>query len=245
MILGGTTEASALCKAVHLEGLQATLSLAGRVERPIQTPIPMRIGGFGGAEGLVDYVNSQSITHIVDATHPFAAQMSANACRASAETGVPLVAMSRPPWDEQSGDNWHRVPDIAAANDWLNGATRRVMLAVGRMHLDAFLPNAQNFYLLRLVDPPKEPLKFPQHHIIVSRGPFLAKDDCKLMQEFEIELVVSKNSGGTGAYSKIEAARKLGLPVLIIDRPSLHYREEVRTVAEVLSWIHDVTERGV
>ena len=120
------------------------------------------------------------------------------------------------------------------------------MLAVGRMHLAEFAPNPKHFYLLRLVDPPSAPPPFPDHPVLVSRGPFTESDDRALMETQGIDLVVSKNAGGTGAYAKIAAARRLGLPVIMIDRPTLPARHEAHEVLEVLDWIaHSGTDRGV
>ncbi|RED14039.1 cobalt-precorrin-6A reductase [Pontivivens insulae] len=245
LILGGTTEATALCRAVAETGLRATLSLAGRVERPLRQPVPRRIGGFGGVDGLRRYLADNNITHVIDATHPFAAQMSRNAVDACAQTGTPLAALTRAPWRAQAGDHWTHVPDIAGAVAALDRPACRVMLAVGRMHLPEFAPNPQHFYLLRLVDEPATPPNFPDHHILVSRGPFTEADDRALMTRHQIDLVVSKNAGGTGAYAKIAAARSLGLPVIMIDRPTLPKRIEHNSVPDILDWIHDATERGV
>lgn len=245
LVLGGTVEATALCKLIDAAGLRATVSFAGRVARPARHPVPRRIGGFGGVAGLVEYLRDNSITHVIDATHPFAAQMSRNAVAACAQTGVPLVALTRAPWVAQAGDAWTHVPDIAGAVAALEGRARRVMLAVGRMHLVEFAPNPQHFYLLRLVDAPDMPPDFPDHHVLVSRGPFTTDADMALMRAHKIDLVVSKNSGGTGAYAKIEAARALGLPVVMIDRPSLPDRAELNAPADVIAWVHGATERGV
>ena len=246
LVLGGTTEATALCRRLAEERIAGTISFAGRVERPVRQPLPQRVGGFGGVAGLVDYLRAQRITHVVDATHPFAAQMSANAVDACQEAGVPLIALTRAPWTAVEGDQWQHVPDIAGAVAALDRPEARVMLAVGRMHLAEFAPNPQHFYLLRLVDPPKDPLPFPDCHVVVDRGPFSEDGDLALMQEHGIELVVSKNAGGTGAAAKIRAARKLGLPVIMIDRPAIPPRAEAHGVDEVLRWLgHGATDRGV
>lgn len=227
-------------------GLHGTVSFAGRVERPRRQPLPQRVGGFGGVAGLVAYLRAEKITHLVDATHPFAAQMSRNAVYAAAEAQVPLVALTRPPWVATDGDRWTHVPDIASAVRALNGPAQRVMLAVGRMHLPEFAPNPQHTYLLRLVDPPQTPPPFPQYDIIVDRGPFTVADDRALMEARGIEMVVSKNAGGTGASAKLEAARALDLPVLMIDRPALPQRAEVAHSQDVLDWIsHAETDLGV
>ncbi len=246
LILAGTTEATALAGAVAGRGMTGTVSFAGRVERPLRQPLPQRVGGFGGTAGLARYLRETRVTHVIDATHPFAVQMSRNAVEASAATGVPLIALTRPEWQAQIGDRWHRVPDIAGAVAALDRPRAHVLLAVGRMHLTEFAPNPQHHYLLRLVDPPKDPLPFPEADVIVDRGPFDEKSDRALMERHGIELVVSKNSGGTGAYAKIAAARSLGLPVVMIDRPTPPRRAEVHDMEAVFDWIaHTVTDLGV
>jgi precorrin-6A/cobalt-precorrin-6A reductase len=245
LILAGTTEATAFARHAAELGLEGTVSFAGRVARPLRQPLPQRVGGFGGAEGLAAYLEEHQITHLIDATHPFAEQMSRNAVVAAERAGVPLVALTRPPWTPEAGDDWVRVPDIAGAVTALDRPAARVMLAVGRMHLAEFAPNPQHFYLLRLVDPPEVPPPFPDHHVIVDRGPFEAEADRALMEAQGIELVVSKNAGGTGAYAKIAAARSLGLPVVMIDRPALPARREVHDIEEALAWVHAGTDLGV
>lgn len=246
LILGGTTEAGALARAVAGLGIPAVLSLAGRVERPAPQPVPVRVGGFGGVEGLVHHLRENGVTHLVDATHPFAARMSGNAVAAAAAAGVPLLALSRPPWRPQQGDRWTVLPDIPAAVAALAGPPRRVFLAVGRMHLAAFAEQPQHHYLLRLVDPPAAPPPLPRHTVTVSRGPFDIAGDTALMTEHAVELVVAKNAGGPGAEAKIHAARALGLPMLMIDRPALPPRREVDRVDAVLDWLdHPGTPRGV
>ncbi|WP_415921281.1 cobalt-precorrin-6A reductase [Tateyamaria sp. SN6-1] len=246
LILAGTTEATQFATAVAERGLTGVVSFAGRVERPRRQPLPQRIGGFGGVGGLADYLHAEKISHVIDATHPFAAQMSRNAVSACAEAGVPLIALTRAPWVAGAGDRWTRVPDIAGAVEALDQPASRVMLAVGRMHLAVFAPNPQHFYLLRLVDPPKETPPFPDHHVLVSRGPFTKGDDHALMQEHRIDLVVSKNAGGTGAYAKIAAARSLGLPVIMIDRPALPERQEAHSAHAVMEWLrHSGVDLGV
>lgn len=246
LVLGGTTEATALCRRLAELDVRGTVSFAGRVERPVRQPLPQRVGGFGGAEGLAGYMRQHGITHLVDATHPFAAQMSAHAVAASEMTNVPLIALTRAPWFPGEGDDWTMVPDIPAAVAALNRPASRIMLAVGRMHLAEFAPNPQHFYLLRLVDPPAAPLSFPDHDVVVDRGPFTEAGDLELMRAHGIEQVVSKNSGGTGAFAKLAAARRLGLPVLMIDRPRLPTRTEAHSVDEVIGWLsHAGTDLGV
>ncbi|KIC43146.1 cobalt-precorrin-6X reductase [Ruegeria sp. ANG-R] len=236
LILGGTTEANALVKSVAEQGIPATYSYAGRVDSPRPQPVPTRVGGFGGAEGLARYIREHGISHIVDATHPFAAQMSSNAVEACITTATPLAALTRPAWVAQQGDDWQHVSDIEGAVDALSGPARRVFLAVGRMHLLDFAAQPQHHYLLRLVDEP-ETVPLPNRDILVSRGPFTVEDDRALMLRHGTQLVVSKNAGGTGARAKLDAARALGLPVLMIDRPVMPQRTELTNVAQVLDWL--------
>ena len=227
-------------------GLDATYSYAGRVSRPDAQPIPTRVGGFGGPDGLARYIATQGITHLIDATHPFAAQMSHNAIAAAEAAKVPLIALLRRAWSAQQGDRWHHARDIAHAASFLGADRRRVFLAIGRTEIGAFATQPQHHYLLRFVDAPSVPPPLPDHDIIVARGPFDCDADMALLQEHRIDVVVSKNAGGTGARAKIDAARALGLPVLMIDRPVLPPRNEVATVEDVLRWLsHPGTERGV
>lgn len=230
-------EASAMARRLADRGLPATLSYMGRVERPKPQPIPVRIGGFGGVPGLVQYLTDQRITHVIDATHPFAAQMSSNAVAACAQTQTPLIALTRPAWQPGPGDDWQRVPDMAAAVAALAGPPRRIMLAIGRMHLAEFAAQPQHHYLLRLVDAPVETPPLPHHTVTIDRGPFSAEADQALMRAHAIDLIVAKNAGGTGSVSKLQAARALKLPVLMIDRPQLPPRHETHDPEEVVRFV--------
>jgi len=246
LILGGTTEATVFAKAAAAVCHNGIVSFAGRVNRIKRQPLPQRVGGFGGVSGLVHFMQTTNVTHVIDATHPFAAQMSRNAVIACAQAHVPLMALTRPPWVARTGDNWTHVPDIQGAVGALDLAACRVMLAVGRIQLQNFVPNHQHFYLLRLVDPPVIAPPFPRCHVVVSRGPFTAENDLNLMQKHRINLLVSKNAGGSGAYAKITAARRLDLPVIMIERPPILKRMETNSVTDVLTWINHIgAERGV
>ncbi|WP_372884266.1 cobalt-precorrin-6A reductase [Shimia sp.] len=237
LVLGGTTEASALARALATRGVRATFSYAGRVETPRPQPIPHRVGGFGGVAGLARYLVEHNISHVVDATHPFAAQMSWNAHHACRDTGVPLVALTRPPWKAAEGDDWCHVPDVEAAVAALEGEPKTVMLALGRLHMEAFAAQPQHHYVLRLVDAPKTPPALPRYQVVVARGPFNVADDTALFRAHGVELVVCKNAGGAGAEAKLHAARDLGLPVVMIDRPQLPQRDIAESVAAVFDWL--------
>lgn len=241
LVLGGTSGASALARALHGAGVAGVFSYAGVTDAPIAQPLPMRVGGFGGVQGLVQFLREQCITHVVDATHPFAAQMSRHACVACAAAGVPLLALERPAWQPGPGDRWINVADCSQAARALPSEPARVFLAVGRTHLAAFAVRPEHRYLLRLVNPPGQSgLPLPSQSIldvIVARGPFDMAADLRLLQAHGIGWVVSKNAGGEAARSKIDAARALGLPVVMVQRPVLPVRPCVQQVGEVLQWL--------
>lgn len=225
-----------MAQAIAKAGLSAVYSYAGRTEAPMGQPIHMRVGGFGGVQGLCTYLQAEKITHVIDATHPFAAQMSGNAVAACAAEGIPLIALERAPWTAGEGDRWTHVPDLAAAVAALDGPPQRVFLAIGRQHVDAFAAQPQHRYLLRLVDQPTGPLPFAAD-VIVARGPFDVAGDTALLQQHGTTVVVAKNAGGKGAVAKIAAARALGLPVVMIERPSIPPRRVVHGVAGVMAWL--------
>jgi precorrin-6A/cobalt-precorrin-6A reductase len=240
LILGGTGEANQLAEQIARARIDAIYSYAGRTRIPLGHSLPTRIGGFGGAEGLADFIRLERITHVIDATHPFAADMSRNAVAACAATAMPLIALERVPWSRIPADNWIEVPNIAAAVAALPEARARVFLAIGRQHLLPFGTKPQHAYTLRFVDPPEKAPPLPDAQIIISRGPFTLVAELELMRERGIEWLVARNSGGSGARAKIDAARELNLPVVMIARPELPERRTVASVREVLAWLgHD------
>ncbi len=226
-----------MAKALADQGIDAIFSYAGRTEAPLRQPLPQRIGGFGGVAGLVDYLRKSAITHLIDATHPFAAQMSLHAVEAAAKTKTPLVAFERAPWQAAQGDLWHHVPDMAGALAALPDDPARVFLAIGRQHLEDFAAKPQHHYLLRLVDQPAA-LPLPQATALIARGPFTLQGDLDLLQTHRITHIVAKNAGGRGARAKLDAARALSLPVILIERPFVPDRPKVDSVAQVLAWLH-------
>jgi precorrin-6A/cobalt-precorrin-6A reductase len=240
LILGGTRDANQLAAAVAAAGLNAIYSYAGRTQVPVNQPLPTRKGGFGGAEGLADVIRQERITHVVDATHPFATEISRNAVIACAATHTPLIALERPPWTRTDGDIWIEVTDIAAAVTALPQAPARVFLAIGRQHIAPFSAKPQHAYTLRFIDSPDGALPLERAEIIVSRGPFTLAGEEELMRTRRIEWLVARNSGGAGARAKIDAARELGLPVIMIKRPELPDRPRAQSVVEVMRWLgHD------
>ena len=227
-----------MARALAQAGLDAVYSYAGRTESPVAQPLPVRVGGFGGVEGLKAYLKAEAITHVIDATHPFAAQMSANAVAACTETHTPLIALERAPWTADEGDDWTHVPDLEAAVAAIGTTPRRVFLAIGRQNLATFAKAPQHHYLLRLVDPPSEVLPLPQAEAIIARGPFTTEGDLALLTDHRIDVIVAKNAGGAGAEAKLTAARALALPVILIDRPAVPPRPIARSAAEVMAWLN-------
>lgn len=217
--------------------MDAIYSYAGRTKIPLGHSLPTRIGGFGGAGGLAAFIRQENITHVIDATHPFAAEMSRNAVDACAATGTSLIALEREPWKPVAGDRWIEVPDLTAAVAALPEAPARVFLAIGRQHLAPFAARPQHAYTLRFVDPHDGPLPLPHADVIVSRGPFTLTGDLDLMRSRDIEWIVARNAGGDGARAKIDAARQLDLPVIMIARPALPERLRVESVEDVLAWL--------
>lgn len=207
------------------------------MSQPKAQPIPVRVGGFGGIPGLVRYLHEHGVTHLVDATHPFAVQMSRHAEVAAQQAGIPLLSLTRPGWQAGPGDRWQSVPDIDGAVAALAGPPKRVLLAVGRLHCAEFAAQPQHHYVLRLVDAPADPPRLPQHTVVVSRGPFDVSGDLALMRRHRVDVVVAKNAGGSGAEAKLHAARVLGLPVVMVERPASAHRREVSSVSEVLQWL--------
>jgi precorrin-6A/cobalt-precorrin-6A reductase len=240
LILGGTSDANRLADAIARARIDAVYSYAGRTQSPIAQSLPIRTGGFGGVSGLIEFIKVERITHVIDATHPFAAEMSRHAIAACAALELPLIALERAPWTRVEGDRWIEVDNIDAAVDALPEVRTRVFLAIGRQHLAPFAAKPQHAYTLRFVDPLDGPLPLAETEIIVSRGPFTVEGDLELMRTRNIAWVVARNSGGEGARAKIDAARELGLPVVMIARPALPERPRVESVEEVLARLgHD------
>ena len=219
LILGGTIEAFELAVRLSNDARFAPIfSLAGRTAKPVLPPVAHRIGGFGGAQGLADWLRAESIDAIVDATHPFAARISANAAAAARQLGLPLLFLQRPPWRQEDGDNWTRVGDMAQAAAALGEQPARVFLGIGRQEVAAFKAAPQHVYLVRAIEPPDADSLPPQSEVLLQRGPFELAAERELLGAHGIDVVVSKNAGGGAAYAKIAAARQLGLRVVMVER---------------------------
>jgi precorrin-6A/cobalt-precorrin-6A reductase len=219
LILGGTTEARRLAESLAgREDLDTTLSLAGRTLDPLIQPVPVRIGGFGGSDGLARYLETEAIDLLVDATHPFANRISANAAVAAKSANVAAIALRRPAWRAVDGDRWHPVSSMPEAASALGSSPRRAFLSIGRQEAHHFNSAPQHSYLIRSIDPVDPPLQVPDATYILSAGPFTLESEQRLLKDRKIDIIVTKNSGGEATYAKIEAARLLGLDVIMIER---------------------------
>jgi precorrin-6A/cobalt-precorrin-6A reductase len=241
LILGGTGEARALARLVaQRSDLDAILSFAGRAKIPDAWPVPTRIGGFGGIDGLGAFLRNEAIDAVIDATHPFAAQMSAHAQAACRETGTPLVVLTRPAWQPARQDRWIDVADLEEAAAALGSAPKRAFLTVGRLHVAAFEAAPQHHYLMRSIEAPEPLPKLPHLIFIAARGPFDVAAERALMRDEKIDVLVTKNSGAPATYAKILAARELRLPVVMIARPKAPDVPALYDPAQALAWIDKV-----
>ncbi|MFE4513831.1 cobalt-precorrin-6A reductase [Kitasatospora sp. NPDC056783] len=236
LILGGTTEGRTLAAELAPTAHRVTSSLAGRVAQPRLPAGEVRIGGFGGPEGLADWLRDERVDAVVDATHPFAAGISRNAALAAAATGVPLLVLRRPGFTRVDGDRWIPVPSLAAAAaELLPRRGERVFLTIGRQGLAAFAHLDGVHVLARSVDPPEPPLP-PSCEILLDRGPFTVQGEEALLREHRIDVLVTKDSGGSATAAKLTAARGLRLPVIIVERPPVP--QDVPVVPDVPGALH-------
>jgi precorrin-6A/cobalt-precorrin-6A reductase len=234
LVLGGTTEARELAGELHAAGVAVTSSLAGRVTRPRLPPGNVRIGGFGGPDGLVAWLAEHDVDAVVDATHPFAERISASASAACERAGIPLLRLERPGWIQRAGDRWRWVDDLEHAATEIEPG-RRVLLTTGRQGLAAFAHRDDAWFLVRCVEPPQPPL--PAHHeLLLDRGPYMLQGELALVDEHRIDLVVTKDSGGTHTQAKLDAARERRLPVIVVRRPPRPATQTVTTVDAALRW---------
>jgi precorrin-6A/cobalt-precorrin-6A reductase len=213
------------------------LSLAGATANPAPSPIPQRVGGYGGAEGLAAFLTAERIDAVIDATHPFATRMSANAVAACRVAGAPLLVFTRPPWTREPGDRWIEVTTMEDAADALGATPKTVFLTQGRLQLAAFLRAPRHRYIVRAIDRPEEIDALPDCKLILARGPFSLAGELALMESERVEALVTKNSGGRATYAKIEAARMLQIEVVIVQRPAAAEAETLVDLDAVVSWI--------
>lgn len=244
LILGGTGEAAELAATIktipELVELEVIVSLAGRTQQPMQDS--QRIGGFGGVEGLIDYLQTRQVDLLIDATHPFAAQISHHGHLAATTVKIPHLMLIRPEWVKIAGDNWLEVMNNATAAEILldlskHNLVQRIFLTIGRQELATYAHLQNQWFLMRMIDPPLENTPVPPGEILLERGPFSLSGERSLLQKYHIQAIVSKNSGGEATYSKVIAARELGLPVVMVQRPPLPIGEKVKNIAGAIAWL--------
>lgn len=238
LVLGGTGEAIALAaRAAGLPGISVVSSLAGRTRNPRVPEGDLRVGGFGGPDGLAGYLGDENIDLVVDATHPFAARITANAVAACDGAGRPLLALRRPQWRPAPEDNWVEVDTVAESAVAAGAHGSRVFVTVGRTEFGPFRDRPDLWLLVRLLEAAAAPLGIADGVIIVARGPFDVEAEMRLMTEHRIDCVVTKNAGGNATYGKIAAARSLGLPVIMVRRPVTPEVEAVETIDAAIDWL--------
>jgi precorrin-6A/cobalt-precorrin-6A reductase len=238
LILGGTGEARALADALaQRPGIEVITSLAGRTVAPRLPKGELRVGGFGGGTGLAAYIVQKGIDAVIDATHPYAAVISRHAVEAAGIAGRPLLRLERAVWTPEPGDHWVVVDSLAGAVDVAPRLGSRVFLTIGTKEVAALAGAGSLWFLVRLVERPDRLLPLSNHEIILGRGPFAEADEIELMRHHGIDLVVAKNSGGQATYGKIAAARRLGIPVMLLRRPTLPRAETATSIDEALAWV--------
>jgi len=237
LILGGTGEAAALARAALAafgDRLQVTSSLAGRTKHPAVLAGDVREGGFGGAAGLAQYLADNGVHMVIDATHPFAAAISANGRAACDGLSIPRLRLTRPPWRRRKDDRWIEVIDAAAAARALADLGGRALVTIGVKELGPFAGLQGPRCVVRLIEAPAQPLPF---ELITGRGPFTVAAETRLLVDRRIEVLVTKASGGAATRAKITAARVLGLPVIMIRRPPEEPGPKARGIPAALAWI--------
>jgi precorrin-6A/cobalt-precorrin-6A reductase len=240
LILGGTGEAAALARGALArfgDKLQVTTSLAGRTERPAALPGQIRIGGFSGPAGLADYLTENAVSRVIDATHPFARRISAEARLACAAAHVPRLMLLRPPWQRHPLDRWIEVGNMSAAAAVVPRIGQRAWLTVGASEIACFSAAAGICFLVRLIDPPRRPLPLHSYEVVVGRGPFALAEERNLIEHHAIDVLVCKASGGAATEAKLIAAREFGIPVIMVRRPPAEAGEAVETVDAALDWL--------
>jgi precorrin-6A/cobalt-precorrin-6A reductase len=240
LILGGTGDAAELAaRLATIPGVEVITSLAGRTREPLIPLGDLRVGGFGGVAGLASYLRVMQIDLLIDATHPFATQISLNAVDAATQVGIPHLMLIRSPWEKLSGDRWIEVDSVEAAATVLQNQAQRVFLTVGRQELAAFAHLEKIWFLMRMIDPPTADALVPPGILLCDRGPFKLNNEREILIHHNIDTIVSKNSGGDATYAKIIAARELGIKVVMVNRQAIPPGEQVSDVDGALAWLLD------
>ncbi len=235
LILGGTGEARRLAPMLLDAGYKVTTSLAGVTSEPMLPRGDVRTGGFGGVEGLVEYVQGENVAAIVDATHPFAAQITRHGFEAAKQAGITYVRLERRPWKPLGREQWRLMPDVDAAVKGLK-QDARVFVTIGRKDLPKFATRQDLSILARSIEPPE--MELPENwKFIQGRPPFTVYDEAELMRAHKINVLVTKNAGGKAVSAKLQAARELGVSIMMIERPVIEDIRKVRTVDQVMRFL--------
>ncbi|WP_413175703.1 cobalt-precorrin-6A reductase [Anabaena azotica] len=243
LILGGTGDAAELVARIsNITGIEAIASLAGRTREPVLPTGNVRVGGFGGVTGLVEYLQHQQIHVLIDATHPFANHISWNAAAAATAAGIPRLLFNRPPWEKFPSDNWIEVENITDAaavleQQALENQVKRVFLTIGRQEVSAFSHLQELWFLMRMIDQPNADIVTPPGMTLCDRGPFNLENEREILNHHQIDTIVSKNSGGNATYPKIIAAREMGIKVVMVNRPPIPPGEQVPDVESAVKWL--------
>ncbi|MEP7454823.1 cobalt-precorrin-6A reductase [Phyllobacterium sp. SB3] len=237
LILGGTAESSKLASRLQAPDRRVISSLAGRTLAPAEIEGEVRVGGFGGSKGLANYLSLEKITLMIDATHPFATQISDNAINAAIAANLPFVRLERPPWQAKPGDKWTLVGSLQQAAEIIPSKAR-VLLALGKQHISAFSERNNVLFIVRMIDPPETPLDLVDFELELSK-PGTVERETHFLDTKKISHIVCRNSGGKASYAKIRAARDLGIPVIMVERP---LRPKIHTLPDIESVTHFVEE---
>ncbi|MEA5618371.1 cobalt-precorrin-6A reductase [Cronbergia sp. UHCC 0137] len=238
LILGGTGDAAKLAAVVEsIPGIEAIISLAGRTREPSTPAGEVRVGGFGGVEGLTNYLRQMKIDVLVDATHPFANQISWHGANAATTVGIPRLMLVRPAWEKLEDDTWLEVGNITDAAAILENQAKRVFLTIGRQEIASFADLEGIWFLMRMIDPPISDTIIPDGLVLCDRGPFSLENEREILTKHQIDTIVSKNSGGNATYAKIIAARELGIKVVMVNRPLIPPGEQVADVESAVTWL--------
>ncbi len=240
LILGGTGDAVKLAaKLATIPEIEVISSLAGRTKKPAALVGQVRIGGFGGAEGLANYLRANSIDLLIDVTHPCAGQITINGAIAAKIVNIPHLMLVRPQWEKVAGDHWIEVETVEAAAEAIPESVKRVFITSGRQQLEPFLQRSHSYpdtwYLIRSIDPPD--LTLSNSQLLLDRGPFNLEQERQLLREYQIQAIVSKNSGGDATYAKIVAARELGIPIIMVQRPQMPEGDKVTSIQQAIAWL--------
>ena len=237
LIIGGTNEGNILASFLENHNFEYIISYAGIVEEVYKKTFRKRVGGFGGKTGILDFIKKNKITHVIDASHPFSIKISVNTFNVCESCNIPIVNFTRKPWAEKKGDNWIKVRNFEESVNHLKGKAKNVFLAIGKKNLHVYKKYSQHFYLLRVINNNNITNFFPNQKYITYDPSYNVKEEVKVLKNYKIDVIVSKNSGGELAYCKIVAARKLKIPVIIIARPKSLNLKKVYNLESVLRWL--------